>query len=99
MDKEKAAVENPVKAHAERTGWFCFKVTPMGRRGFPDHLFFYRYPTIAIIEFKAEGKSLKVGGLQEYIINLLLKLGWPVYVVNDPEVGKQLLDELKEQHK
>jgi hypothetical protein len=95
---EKTEVENKVRKWAELNGWYCWKITPMGKRGFPDHLFFKRFPCLVIIEFKAPGKRVKSGSLQEYVITILLRLGWPVYVVNDPEIGKQILRDLEEKY-
>ena len=93
-DREKEEVENKVKHWAERNGWYCWKFTPMGKRGFPDHLFFSKFPCLVLIEFKAPGR--KPRPLQEYVIGILLRLGWPVYVVEDKDDGIRILKEERE---
>lgn len=93
---EKTEVENKVREWAEQNRWFCWKITPMGMKGLPDHVFVKKFPCLVFIEFKAPGKGLTEGSLQEYIVGILKKLGWPMYVVNDAEYGKRILRECEE---
>ena len=93
---EKQHVEQPVRHWAERNGFVCFKYTPFGKRGIPDHFFFGPFPLLVIIEFKRPGRKVEPGSLQEYTIKILRQLGWPVYVVDNKDDGIRLLKTEKE---
>lgn len=91
MVLEKSGVEQPVRNWAEKDGWFCFKMTPMGKRGLPDHFFFNKFPCLVIMEFKRPGKKVAKDSIQDYMINILVKLGWPVYIVDNKDDGIRIL--------
>lgn len=49
-------IENPVVFRAERAGYFCRKLSWVGRRSAPDHLFAREDRGTVYIEFKDEGE-------------------------------------------
>ena len=74
---EKTAVENKVRRWAEQNGYFCFKLTPMGMIGLPDHFFFGEFPNLVIMEFKRPGLGTPTGRSwkhQKRYIEMLRKL-------------------------
>lgn len=93
---EKTEVENKVRKWADANGYYSFKLTPMGKRGLPDHWFIGKFPNLVIMEFKAPGKKVAKGSLQEYVIGILRVLQWPVYIVDNPDHGIRILKEAKQ---
>jgi len=84
-------IEKRVCAYAVLLGWVHYKFSSPGNRGVPDRILL-RKGRIIFIEFKATGK--KPTKLQYYIHKIIRKLGFKVYVVDDIEAGKMLLDEI-----
>jgi hypothetical protein len=52
-----SAIEEPVVVRAERAGYFCRKVSWVGRRSAPDRLFCRPDRGVVFIEFKAPGEK------------------------------------------
>lgn len=61
-----------------------------GRRGAPDRLFLLNGGRTFMIEFKTP--TGKLTSNQDRTIKLLVANGYPVYIVNDVETGKRLVD-------
>lgn len=91
MTLEIPGVQNPVMDYARKTGWLAWRMQIMGRNGCPD-AFFFKGGQLVMIEFKRPGKSPTPQQLKRH--KELRAAGFEVYVVDDPEVGKRLLDEL-----
>lgn len=60
-------------------------------RHWPDRIFFFPNGVTVFIEFKAPGKRPRAG--QREMIKRLKKLGFPVYVVDNLEQAKKILEE------
>ena len=88
--REIPGVQNPVVRHARATGWLAWKMRIEGRNGCPDFLMMKNGAAIWM-EFKSPTGSLSPQ--QHLRIKDLRDHGFEVHVVDDPEVGKRLLDE------
>lgn len=64
--KEEAAVENPVVVRAERAGFYCRKVSWIGRAGAPDRLFARADRGQVYIEFKKRGGKPEAHQIREH---------------------------------
>ena len=82
-------IEKKVSDYARKLGWLTFKWTSTSQRFVPDRLFFYG-GKVVIVEFKAPGKEPSKA--QRIIHNMLDKVGFPVYVIDDVEEGKKLFN-------
>jgi len=81
-------IESKVVDHAKNTGWLTYKFK--GQKSVPDRVFI-KNGNILYIEFKAPGE--KPTALQQRTINMMLKFGASVSVVDDIDKGKRLLDD------
>lgn len=86
-----SAIEQAVCRHARQRGWLADKFTSPGRRAAPDRILLKEGRTF-FIEFKAPGK--KPTQLQEQAHRRLLTAGFEVFVVDDIDTGKRLIDAL-----
>lgn len=87
LEKE---IERQVCLYARRLGFDALKQEWPGTHGAPDRMFITPQGRIFMIEFKsAKGK---LTGHQERRVKRLLKMKVDVYVINDIEAGKFLLD-------
>lgn len=84
-------IERRVCQYADKKGWLSFKFTSPANRGVPDRLLINNGRVI-FIEFKQKGK--KPTPLQDRIINKIRQHAGEVYVVDDLDEGKRLIDEL-----
>jgi len=84
-----ASIEDDVVAWAEQRGWLVRKMQYPGRRGCPDR-FFFRDSQLVIIEFKRPGIK-KADPLQQREHKRYDAAGWPVYVVNNRDLAKEIL--------
>jgi hypothetical protein len=89
--REIAGVQNPVVKHARATGWLAWKLKIEGQNGCPD-FWFFKDGILVIIEFKAHGKPRK--RQQELRAAELEKRGFKVYVIDNADKGRALLDHL-----
>ncbi len=87
LEKE---VEDPVCRYARSKGLTAYKFTSPNRRSVPDRLFTGNGALIFFIEFKAPGK--KPSPKQWRQIRRLQDQGFHVYVCDDIEIGKWLID-------
>lgn len=84
-----SSIEKPVCAYAKARGWLVWKLTVVGWVGLPDRIFLK--PTkVFFIEFKAPGQ--KARPIQLRIHGKLRAIGFDVYVVDNVEEGKKIVD-------
>lgn len=91
MDKKitEAKIEKVVCDYSERRRWWALKLAAPGASGFPDRTFLSK-GHVFFIEFKRPGFEPR--RLQKFIHTKLRKLGFDVYVVDDIEEGKRIID-------
>jgi hypothetical protein len=89
--REKLIEQKLVKAVKAARG-LCPKFISPGMDGMPDRLILMPEGRIAFIEVKAPGK--KPRPLQLHRHNQLRQLGFRVFVLDDPEQIRDLLEEL-----
>ena len=83
---------NAVKAE----GGICPKLICPGMNGMPDRLMLLPGCRIGFVEVKAPGK--KPRPLQMNRHRLLLKLGFPVFILDDPEQIPKIIEEVAAWH-
>ena len=86
LEKE---VEKKVCDYAKSQGWLTYKFVSPSNRGVPDRIFMRQHKML-FIEFKANGK--KPTGLQMSVALDIAETGFQVYVVDDVERGKGIID-------
>lgn len=91
VGKEALEVEGPVVDWAKKHKWLHLKINGLGKRGFPDQFFFGHPRVLVMMEFKAPGRKPKP--IQKYIHEWLIRLGWPVYIVDRADDGIRILKE------
>lgn len=82
-------IESTVKAYARTRGWWARKFKSPGNRDVPDDVF-AQNKRVFWIEFKRKGKKLSPG--QEDEIALMRAQGLTVYVVDNIDEGKRVID-------
>ena len=82
-------IERKVKDYAKKKGMLVYKFVSPNNRSVPDDIIFYKGITF-LIEFKAPGKHPTK--LQQTTIDRLKSEQIAVYVIDDVEQGKQLVD-------
>ena len=89
--REKTVEQQLVKAVKQRGG-ICPKFTSPGYDGMPDRLVLLPHGRMAFVEVKAPGK--KPRPLQINRHELLRKLGFKVFILDEPEKIGGILDEI-----
>lgn len=84
-------IENDVKDYAKKLGCLSYKFVSPSNRAVPDQLFIFE-GRVFFIEFKAPGK--KPTKLQSKIHKTMQSHGAEVYVIDDLQKGKDLIDEI-----
>jgi Holliday junction resolvase len=87
-----SSIERAVVEYGKRTGWVSIKLStsgPRGAAGWPDRLFMRRGKSV-FIEFKRPGG--KATPLQQSRHDQLVDAGYFVFVVDDVNRGKGILD-------
>lgn len=84
-------IEKRVCDYAREKGMLAYKFSSPGHAGVPDRLFIGQYGMCFWIEFKSSTGTLTP--LQAREIERLKNHGQSVYVVNDVEQGKQIVDQ------
>lgn len=84
-------IEKKVSEYAKAKGWLVYKFVSPSQRGVPDKIFIGG-GEIFFIEFKAPGK--KPTKLQDKIFNKIRGELFEVYIIDDVEQGKKLIDNL-----
>lgn len=87
-------IETRVCKHAQKFGVLTRKYTSPSHRSVPDRLFLFPGGLVAFIEFKQKGKKMTKGQQRE--AQKLMSLGHKVYLVDDVNEGKQLVNEILE---
>jgi VRR-NUC domain len=91
------SIEAAVVAYAKKKhGMLCRKMNGLGFRGWPDRFFITKKGNIFFIEFKRPGLGV-LSPSQEVMILDLRERGVAVYVVNDIQTGKDIVDNEEEQ--
>lgn len=83
------SIEGAVVRYARERGIEPIKLNGMGKRSLPDRMFLGPRGRIVFIEFKRKGE--KPTPLQLHCHQLWKGLGHRVYVVDDAEAGKAIL--------
>lgn len=89
-------IEKAVCEYAKKNGVLSFKIPASqygNSAGWPDRVFLYQGRTL-FVEFKAPGKTMTP--LQEVQARKLQKVGYPVWMIDNRENGKDLIDEFLE---
>lgn len=82
-------IEGSVCDYATKKGMWVRKYANPARRGAPDRIFAYK-GRVFWIEFKQKGKGLSP--LQKIEIKKMCAAGLTVYVCDDVEQGKKIID-------
>jgi hypothetical protein len=82
-------IEGKVCDYAKANGWVVYKFSSPSCRGVPDRIFL-KDGSVFFIEFKATGG--KVTKLQRAVHIRIESKGIKVYVVDDIEIGKGIVD-------
>ncbi len=88
-----STVENCVNTYAKKkyAGRILVrKMNGVGFRNWPDRLYFFDDGKVFLIEFKRKGKV--PGPAQTAFHKILAGMGYRVYVVDNPEDGKKIID-------
>jgi G:T-mismatch repair DNA endonuclease (very short patch repair protein) len=94
---KESKIESEVCKYAELRGILQYKFNSESNNGVPDRIFLRR-SKIFFIEFKATGKLDDVSALQKDIHEELRKQGFEVYVIDDIEDGKKVINEWLENY-
>ncbi|WP_029200900.1 VRR-NUC domain-containing protein [Oribacterium sp. NK2B42] len=86
-------VEQKLVAAVKKTGGICPKWVSPGFDGMPDRIVLLPGAKIGFVEVKAPGK--KPRPLQVSRLTLLRKLGFKVYVLDEPDQIGGILDEIR----
>ena len=87
---KESEIENQVCKYASKAGWYVRKFSSPGHRGVPDRVLLSPTGLIIFIEFKAPSK--KPSALQVDEIAQIRKRGGIVYIVDNVEEGKKIID-------
>lgn len=85
-----SVTERWVVNYAESLGWLAFKLNNPSASGWPDRLFVSPNGVHVYIEFKRQGKVPRK--LQRYRIDALKRQNCIVYVCDNSEQGKEMID-------
>lgn len=88
-----ATLERKARAYALTLGYLCYKFTSPGNFGVPDRIFINKVGVTIYIEFKAPGKIGRLSKHQAAQIEKLQRNQAPVYVVDNLDACKAVLDE------
>ena len=91
--REKEVEQKLVKA-VKHNGGVCWKFTSPGTAGVPDRLILMPFGKFAFVEVKAPGE--KPRPLQVSRMKLLKRLGFKVFVLDNPEDIEKILKEVME---
>lgn len=84
-------IEKKVVDYAKAKGCLVYKFVSPSQRGVPDRIFI-RGGEIFFVEFKAPGK--KPTKLQDKIFSKIREELFEVYIIDDVDRGKKLIDNL-----
>ena len=92
MGKKERKIETPVCDYAEEQGFLVRKYQSLGVRGGPDDIF-YGHGLVFLMEFKTPEGDLEPWQTRE--IDLIRKHGCKVFVVDNVDAGKLIIDGAK----
>lgn len=87
LEKE---IERDVCKFAKSKGWLYYKFSSINNRGVPDRIFIAPGGRIIFVEFKRPGN--KPTSLQTFVHDTLKRQGCTVWIVDNVEDGKQLIE-------
>lgn len=87
------AIEQKLTLMVKRQGGICLKFVSPGFDGVPDRIVLFPGGCMAFVEVKAPGE--KPRPLQISRHRLLRRLGFKVYVLDDPTQIGEILDEIR----
>jgi hypothetical protein len=86
-------IEKRVCDYAKSLGMLVYKFTSPSRRSVPDRMFITKAGVVFFVEFKRKGEKPTVA--QEVEIGKIRATGTRVFVVDDVEIGKDLIYQIK----
>ena len=89
-------IERTVAAYAKSKGYIAEKFSSRYKRGLPDHVFIIPGGECIWVEFKASGKKPTIK--QTLVINKFINQGCLVFVIDNIEDGKNLIDKYLEKN-
>ena len=94
--REKSIEQKLVKA-VKAAGGICPKLIAPGMDGMPDRILLLPGCRIGFVEVKAPGKRPRPR--QRHLHRLLRTLGFPVFVMEDPDQADRIVKEVSEWHR
>ena len=88
-----STIERKLVTEVKKRGGIAVKFVSPGLAGVPDRLVLFPGGTLAFVELKAPGKSLRP--LQHKRVKQIAALGFKVYVVDNKEMIGGVLDEIQ----
>mgnify|MGYP007128315586 CR=1 FL=1 len=85
-------IEGRLVSETKRRGGLCLKWVCPGFDGGPDRIILMPYGKVGFAELKAPGRKPRL--LQASRHRLFRKLGFAVYIIDDPEQVTPVLDEI-----
>lgn len=82
-------IQKSIIDYLKKEGWFTLKIISANRNGIPD-LMCIKDGRVVFFEVKQPGKKVIPGGLQEYMINELIKQGVEAYEVHSVNEVKEI---------
>ena len=86
-------IESKLVAAVRRAGGICPKLISPGMDGMPDRMVLLPGHLIGFVEVKSPGKKPRI--LQVHRHNALRRLGFPVFVLDDPEDIPTIIEEIR----
>jgi len=90
-------IEKQVVQYAVSLGVLSYKFVSPNHRGVPDRIFFYNGHTLCI-EFKSSTASFHFSPLQQKCRDQLASRSIPVFLCNDVDKGKSIIDKWTAMH-
>ena len=90
-----AALEQRIKKITEKHGGLCWKFTSPSMTGVPDRICLFPGGHVVFVELKRPGRLSGTSAKQDYVIELLTRLGFNCFVVDDANYYEYLLEVLE----
>lgn len=91
MLKRESKLEKEIKEYCKKTGWYYWKFTSPANKGVPDRMVFKK-GVILFFELKRKGNT--TDKMQEYQIELMRDAGLKVFIIDNFDYAKYVLDRL-----
>ena len=92
-DRREKVIEQKLVSAVKKRGGICLKWTSPGFAGVPDRLVFLPDGKLGMVEVKAPGKKPRPLQLSRH--RLFRKLGFRVFVLDDPDQIGEILNEIR----